>query len=161
MLVSCRWQLGCGLGAIGLAAASSGASEVLLTDAESANLDNVHEAATATGLEAAVSTEVFDWSVTDQVEALCARDEPFDVVMAADVLYDEAAPRLVCRVLDALLQKEGALALIADPEKRAFRTAFDIACTELGLKVREGPMPGPPEADAMRLLSVSRINAMA
>lgn len=61
-------ELGCGLGAVGLAAAGSKAKEVLLTDADSA--------------------------VLQQVADLVARDRPFDLVLAADVLYAEAAPSL-------------------------------------------------------------------
>ena len=147
-------ELGCGLGAIGLAAAASGATEVLLTDAEQAFLECASDAAAATGLAGSISTRVFDWAHKDQgVDDIVDQDEPFDLVVAADVLYDSAAPELVASLVDKLLRTPGAKALIADPVQRTYRTAFDIACSSRGLKLDAGPLPGP---DSMRLLSVTR-----
>ena len=151
-------ELGCGLGAIGLAAAASGAAEVLLTDAEPTVLECVEEAAVATGVAENVKTQVFDWSDHEQRADLQARARPFDLLLAADVLYDEASPDLVASLIAALLPSAESEALIADPQQRTYRTAFDIACTERGLRMEEGPLPGP---EGMRLLSVSKTRAMA
>ena len=152
-------ELGCGLGAVGLAAASSQAREVVLTDADEAVLECAAEAAVTTGLDRNVRTRVFDWADSSQVEELVENDEPYDLILAADVLYGEPAPDLVASVLNVLLQKQPtAQALIADPVNRTLRTAFAIACAARGLRLAEGPMPG---MEGMRLLSVSKQGYMA
>jgi len=149
--------LACGLGAVGLAAAGSKAKEVLLTDADGAVLECAAEAAAATGLaNGVVATRVFDWADAEHRAAIACRDEPFDLFLASDVLYDAAAPQAMAALLDALLIAPGAQALIADPTCRTYRTAFIMAAADRGLKVVEGPLPGP---EAMQLLSVARKHA--
>lgn len=146
-------DLDTGLGLVGLAAAAH-AKEVLATDDDGAVLECAETAAVATGLTENFVTQVFNWDDSEQVAKIVSRQEPFDLILAADVLYKEGAAQVVSSLLATLLKKQGSSALIADPENRAYRTAFDIACDEKGLKVSEGPLPGQKK---MRLLYVKRM----
>ena len=111
-------ELGCGLGLPGLAAAVGGARATLT--------DWAPEAIVAAGDNAArndVAIEAFvcDWRAP---EVLVAR-APWDVVLLADVLYEE---RNVAPLL-ALLPRLGAEVLLADPG-RATAQPFLAAATE-------------------------------
>ena len=77
-------ELGCGLGVPSIAAARAGA-EVLATDACSEALELVRRNSQANGVR--VETGTIDWAAPD---ALASR-APFDLVLAADVLYEEAS----------------------------------------------------------------------
>lgn len=97
-------ELGCGLGVPSLAAARAGAT-VLATDGCPEALDLVARNARENGLE--VDTAHVDWDAT---EDLAARG-PFDLVLAADVLYEEAGISL----LPSLLPRLGREVWLADP----------------------------------------------
>ncbi|MBN1528915.1 MAG: 50S ribosomal protein L11 methyltransferase [Thermoleophilaceae bacterium] len=97
-------ELGCGLAAPGIAAALGGA-RVLATDMDDEALELVGRNARLNGVE--VETAVVDWSEPD---ALAARG-PFDLVLAADVLYERAA---VAQLL-ALLPRLAPEAWLAEP----------------------------------------------
>jgi predicted nicotinamide N-methyase len=97
-------ELGCGLGLPSLVAARAGAT-VLATDGCEEALDLLARNAQENGL--ALETATVDWE--DAGELVVRR--PFDLVLAADVLYEEAsvAPLL------ALLPRLGAEVWLADP----------------------------------------------
>jgi predicted nicotinamide N-methyase len=97
-------ELGCGLGLPSLAAARAGA-RVLATDSdpEAVALVEANARDNGIGLEAMA----VDWRVAD---ALVAR-RPFDLILAADVLYERPH---VDSLLD-LLPRLGRKACIADP----------------------------------------------
>lgn len=97
-------ELGCGLGVPGLVAARAGAA-VLATDDDPDALDLVERNARANGLT--VATARLEWSAGDE---LVARG-PFDLVLAADVLYEQASVPLLL----ALLPRLGGEVLLADP----------------------------------------------
>jgi predicted nicotinamide N-methyase len=101
-------ELGCGLGAPSLAAARGGA-RVLATDADPEALELLQWNARANGIE--VETEIVDWS---EPEKLVSRG-PFDLVLAADVLYERPS---VANLLE-LLPRLAPEALIADPGRPA------------------------------------------
>ena len=101
-------ELGCGLGVPSLAAARGGA-EALATDSAPEVLALVQQSARENGLR--VDTAQVDWRTAD---ALIARG-PFDLVLAADVLYEEdAVPALL-----ALLPRLGREVWLADPGRPA------------------------------------------
>lgn len=109
-------ELGCGLGVPSLAAARGGAS-VLATDSAPEALSLVSRSAAANRLR--VATACVDWRSAD---ALVARG-PFDVVLAADVLYEEeAVPALL-----ALLPRLGREVWLADPGRPAFHAFLEEA----------------------------------
>lgn len=146
-------ELGCGLGAVGLAAAAAGASEVLLTSPDKAVLKCAAQAAEETGKEH-ISSAWLDWSMPGESDVM-AREEPFDLIMAADVLHDDSDPVEIAQLLDQVMWP-GSCCLIADPVQRSKRPAFKKACAVVGLKVTEGPLPIPSEESEVRLLCCTR-----
>jgi predicted nicotinamide N-methyase len=101
-------ELGCGLGAPSLAAARRGAV-VLATDADPEALELLER--NARGNDVSVETALIAWS---HAEELVSRG-PFDLVLAADVLYERPS---VADLLD-LLPRLAPKALIADPGRPA------------------------------------------
>jgi predicted nicotinamide N-methyase len=97
-------ELGCGLGVPSLVAARAGA-EVLATDRCAEALDLLEQNARENGLS--LATARVEWGASDR---LVARG-PFDVILAADVLYERAsvAPLL------SLLPRLGREVWLADP----------------------------------------------
>src|SRR3954447_19570294 len=97
-------ELGCGLGLPSLVAARAGA-DVLATDADEEALELLERNARENGLS--VETARIEWEAPEE---LVARG-PFDVVLAADVLYERAsvAPLL------SLLARLGGEVWLADP----------------------------------------------
>ena len=109
-------ELGCGLALPSLAAARAGA-EVLATDSAAEALALVARNARAN--ELSVATEVVDWTEPD---ALVGR-APFDLVLAADVLYESAS----VGALLSLLPRLAPLAWIADPGRSVAEAFFEQA----------------------------------
>ena len=110
-------ELGCGLALPSFAAALAGA-DVLATDWAQEALDLVARNAAANGI--LVETALLDWSV-GQLQL-----PPFDVVLAADVLYEERNAMPLLQLLDASVV-EGGYALVADPGRRHAAAFFAAA----------------------------------
>jgi predicted nicotinamide N-methyase len=107
-------ELGCGLGAPSVVAARSGAA-VLATDGAA---DAVAFAAHALALnEVVADVAIVDWAA--QGEALVELG-PFDVLLAADVLYTRANVETALRLWPRLLADDGVLRL-ADPQRAGTR----------------------------------------
>lgn len=100
------------------------------------------------------SSAVLDW--TDVAAWPAGR---FDVVVAADVLYDaDAAPRLA-EVTSRVMASGGdgstrAMGIFSDPGNRSHRGDFADRAAALGLETVEADFPGHPE---MRLVQVTRV----
>jgi predicted nicotinamide N-methyase len=105
-------ELGCGLGLPSLAAARAGAT-VLATDVDPDALALLERNARANGVE--VETAVVDWT---EPAALLER-APFDLVLAADVVYERES----VEPLLALLPRLAPAAWVASPQ-RAPASAF-------------------------------------
>jgi predicted nicotinamide N-methyase len=103
-------ELGCGLGVPSIAAARAGAS-VLATDESPEALELVAQSARSNGVR--VETAVTDWANASPVELL--ERAPFDLVLAADVLYERSA---VAQLL-SLLPRLAPVAWLADPGRPA------------------------------------------
>jgi predicted nicotinamide N-methyase len=101
-------ELGCGLAVPSIAAARGGAS-VLATDAEPEALALAGRNAEANGVR--VETALAEWSSP----ASLLESAPFDLVLAADVLYERPA---VATLLD-LLPRLAPRVLLADPGRPA------------------------------------------
>ena len=101
-------ELGCGLAVPSIAAARAGAT-VLATDMDAEALPLVARNAGAN--EVQVETAVVDWAQPDEL----VKRAPFDLVLAADVLYERAsvAPML------SLLPRLAPEAWLADPGRPA------------------------------------------
>jgi predicted nicotinamide N-methyase len=102
-------ELGCGLAIPSIAAARAGAI-VLATDAEPEAVELVERNARLNGVE--VEAAVVDWTSATATEELAARG-PFDLALAADVLYERPT---VARML-TLLPRLAPIAWLADPSR--------------------------------------------
>jgi predicted nicotinamide N-methyase len=109
-------ELGCGLGVPSLAAARAGA-RVLATDAEPEALELVELSARENGLD--VETARADWGAPGD---LVARG-PFDLVLAADVLYEEESVVPLLSVLPRL----GREVWLSDPGRQPARGFLERA----------------------------------
>jgi len=107
-------ELGCGLGVPSLAAARGGAA-VLATDSDAEALDLVERNARENGLE--VETVPVDWADPDEL----IERAPFDLVLAADVLYERPSVAQLLEFLPSLARE----ALIADPGRPAAEAFFE------------------------------------
>jgi predicted nicotinamide N-methyase len=101
-------ELGCGLAVPSLVAARAGAA-VLATDADPEALALVARNARANGVR--LETAAVDWAEPDELVARA----PFDLVLAADVLYERAG---VAQLL-SLLPRLAPEAWLADPGRPA------------------------------------------
>ncbi|MFL5865810.1 MAG: class I SAM-dependent methyltransferase [Thermoleophilaceae bacterium] len=101
-------ELGCGLALPSLAAARAGAS-VLATDVSEEALTLAERNARANGLT--IETAAVDWAEPDEL----VRRSPFDLVLAADVLYERPS---VASLLD-LVPRLAPETWLADPGRPA------------------------------------------
>jgi len=120
-------ELGCGIGLVTTAAMRAGIS-VLATDYYEPALEFTR-ANTCGNLSREAPTRIVNW-----------RDLPsglgrFDLLLAADVLYEREYAALLPRVFDKLLEFDGR-AVIADPG-RVSTPAFLYGCKMAGFKVLE------------------------
>jgi predicted nicotinamide N-methyase len=109
-------ELGCGLAVPSIAAARAGA-DVLATDACGEALALVGRNARLNGVR--VETARVDWTAPTELLARA----PFDLLLAADVLYERAA----VAALLSLVPRLAAQALLADPGRPAARTFVEHA----------------------------------
>ncbi|MBX2991132.1 MAG: methyltransferase domain-containing protein [Bacteroidetes bacterium] len=103
-------ELGCGLGLAGIAAAQAGAI-VTFSDYETDALDfvryNVQRNLPAHVVESSIDVIQFDWRRPPLLE-------PFDVVIAADVVYEQRMFAAIKHVLSLLLAPNG-IAVMTEP----------------------------------------------
>ena len=118
-------ELGCGLGVPSLAAARGGAG-VLATDSAPEALELVARSARANALR--VETAVVDWAEPGDL----VRRAPFDLVLAADVLYERPS---VAQLL-SLLPRLAPLALLADPGRPAAEAFLEQASRHWRVETR-------------------------
>jgi predicted nicotinamide N-methyase len=118
-------ELGCGLAAPSIAAARAGAV-VLASDACADALALVARNAQANGVS--VETAIVDWAEPGEL----LRRGPFDLVLAADLLYERAsvAPLL------ALLPRLAPEVLLADPGRPAAGAFLEQAARRWSIETR-------------------------
>jgi predicted nicotinamide N-methyase len=109
-------ELGCGLGVPSIAAARAGAT-TLATDTSSEALTLLARNARANGVS--VETARVDWAKPDELVGRA----PFDLVLAADVLYERANVALLLRLLPLL----GSRIWLADPGRPAAEVFLEHA----------------------------------
>lgn len=122
-------ELGCGLGVPSIVAARGGA-RVVATDWSADALDAVQ--ANAALNDTAVRTLKADWRRPDALLA-CG---PFDLVLAADVLYEQ---RLV-EPLHAVLVALGAPVLLTDPGRATADAFYALSATGFDRTERRDPV---------------------
>ena len=118
-------ELGCGVGFSSLVAAGLG-YETVATDYYAEALEFVEVNAELNGLTT-LSTSLLDW------RAPPAELGTFDVVTAADVLYERPNVPLVAAMFDRFMKLDG-VGYCTDPQRGA-ASGFADDCRKLGLKV--------------------------
>ena len=125
-------EIGCGLGLPSIAAARAGAS-ILATDGSPEAVAFAAHSLALNEVEGEVA--LVDWAT--QGDVLAARG-PWDLVLAADVLYLQANVELALRLLPRLVTPDG-LVLLADPGRAgardflaAARASFTLRTTHHG-----------------------------
>jgi predicted nicotinamide N-methyase len=118
-------ELGCGLAVPSIAAARAGAA-VLATDSCAEAVTLVARNAHANDVR--IETATVDW--TDPEELV--RRAPFDLVLAADVLYERASVALLLSLLPRLAPE----AWLADPGRPAARAFLEQAVRRWPVKTR-------------------------
>jgi len=123
-------ELGCGLGLPSIAAARAGA-DVLATDGAS---DAVAFTAHSLALNELVGEVAqVDWGA--QGDALAARG-PWDLVVAADVLYLQANVEIALQLIPRLVAPDGEIRL-ADPRRAAAREFLAAARATFTVRTRD------------------------
>jgi len=133
-------ELGCGLGLPSLAAADR-ATRVVATDWAPEAVELV--AANAARNRLSVTTAVLRWNAGGDDLGT------FDLVLAADVLYEERNAGPLLRLLERVVAAAGE-ALIADPGRRHAAAFFDRAREE-GWSTEEIAVAGLPRGRIVRL----------
>jgi predicted nicotinamide N-methyase len=119
-------ELGCGLAVPSIVAARAGA-EVLATDSDSDALELVIQNARANDVELATAT--IDWAEPDEL----IKRGPFDLALAADVLYERANVALLLKLLPQLAPE----ARLADPGRPAAAAFLEQARSRWSVETRE------------------------
>ena len=120
-------ELGCGLGLSAVCAALAGAERVHATDREEPALHFAAHNAATNGVGDRVSTGQLDWAEASTAEL----DAPYDVVLAADVIYDESAAALLHGLLPTLVKPHGGVLLLADNADRPYKAERRTALLDL------------------------------
>ena len=120
-------EIGCGLGLPSLVAARAGAA-VLATDGSPEAVVFTAHSLALNELDGEVA--LVDWA--EQGDALAARG-PWDLVLAADILYLQANVELALRLLPRLVTPDG-LVLLADPGRAGARDFLAAARASFSLR---------------------------
>lgn len=141
-------ELGCGLGATATAALDAGASLLAADCFDEALLFTRYNALRNTGQ--APRTVLLDWR-TEAGRAACLAAAPFDVLLAADVLYEQENLDPLLALVPDLLVPDGVFWL-AEPGRRVSQ-AFVAAARERGWHddVRVYERAWPPDGDTVRV----------
>ena len=131
-------ELGCGLGACGLACGMHGAAEVLLTDVP--KMQRLLEYNIASNLPvmpetAWVHSAVLDWTAilpagSHWRSSCCARQ--WDVILGSDLVYDERLFEPLWRTLDALAGPKTLIILALPKRKRSAPSNGDDSAADGG-----------------------------
>jgi len=140
-------ELGCGIGLPAIAAAAAG-YEALATDYYAEALEFTEANAQRNGVEG-VDSRLVDWRrLPDDLGV-------FDLVVAADVLYEKPQAALVVTVIEQCLA-EGGLAIVTDPGRRTADALLEI-CRQRGLSAELAERVPTTDAGAALHVSVFEI----
>ncbi|MBA3579012.1 MAG: methyltransferase domain-containing protein [Gemmatimonadaceae bacterium] len=140
-------ELGCGSGLCACAAALSG-FDVLATDYYDDAL-RFTELNTRVNAGSAAKTMHVDWS------AIPADVGTFDVVLAADVMYEPRYPAMVASAIERLMAA-GGQAIVADPGRIAFPD-FIAECSARGLAITDEDVRAFRSGEIQQTITIYRI----
>ena len=109
-------EIGAGLGLCSICAALAGAAAVVATDGDASAVSFATANAAQNDVQHLMRAAQLDWSQPDE---FAASEEFFDVVLAADVIYDESAARMISKLLHARVLP-GGLVLLTDNADRPY-----------------------------------------
>jgi predicted nicotinamide N-methyase len=141
-------ELGCGLGAPSVVAAARGAGVTATDAAPEAVVFTAHNLA-LNDLEGEVAQ--LDWRDANALEA----GAPWDLVIAADILYLRHNVEALARVLPELVGRTG-VALIADPRRAGGRDFLAASRGRFRLETHEPPEHGRVALHRLRPRTGSR-----
>lgn len=141
-------EVGAGLGLASICAALAGAAAVVTTDVEPDAVAFAEANAAENGVGDLVCGEVLDWSAPQ-----ASSGGMFDVIIAADVVYDEVALRHLARLLHGRVAKAGGLVLLADNADRPYESRRRSALLELCCEQGEFQAVGAEESTRVSLSS--------
>jgi predicted nicotinamide N-methyase len=128
-------ELGCGGAALPSIVAALGGARVLATDHSSDAVALTERNAARNG--ASLDTAVCSWA--DPLPAVS--DAPWNLVLAADVLYERRNAEMLLRLLPTLVGRRGSV-LIADPGRPPSERFFEEASRGFEISTNEaGPTP--------------------
>lgn len=138
-------EIGCGLGLAGLACARAGTSSTVCSDMDATVLGTVLESASLNGLQQ-VSTLQLDWSqlppsAGELLGALGGSAEtffPFDLVVGADVVYEEGHAASLLQAAERLLSEGCAGEVLLVMGSPAHRDGVAALCRRL--EIDEGSL---------------------
>lgn len=120
-------ELGAGLGAPGLVAASRG-FKVTLSDYEQRILDFQRVSAAASGLK--VECRFVDWTKPPALE-------PFDTIIGAEILFREELLSPLLKLFDRLLAPDGTIYLAHDLRRKTLYSFLDKAQGDYTIKAKK------------------------
>jgi predicted nicotinamide N-methyase len=140
LVKGCRvLDIGSGLGLCGIAAAASGAKEVLLVDRDAAMLARAEEGAGLNTMAgSSFKTKVVDWN---KIPTWPAKGS-FDVILGADILNDQSIVQPLAKLLEHVAAPDAARVLVADPIKRKQRNAMMEAMANVEFASEMSAIPG-------------------
>ncbi|KAL9083216.1 MAG: hypothetical protein Q9165_008622 [Trypethelium subeluteriae] len=139
-------ELGSGTGLVGIAAAAVLGTGVVLTDTAEivegnlgANVEaNRKVVEEVVGSRAVTETAVLDWNEPERARL---PEERFEVVLAADCVYEKEHPRMLARTVSRWLSRTGdAVFVVESPVREGFRWEMEMLREEMesiGLEIRE------------------------
>ena len=147
-------EIGAGLGLVGNSALKAGAEQVVMCDYDGDVLNLAKRSAVVNNpVDPSMGKTLhLDW-MNISSEFCADSSQKFDVIIAADVLYDEQSVECVANVIHRSIKK-GGMCLVCDPEQRQHRNYFADAALEFGLETVEADFPGH---ENMRLVQVTRV----
>ncbi len=132
-------EIGCGLGVVGIVAASFG-HRVTMTEYDQNALDFARANAELNGVEKALEIVALDWN-DPQMEGV------FDCIVGSEVIYSERDYQPIQRLLNTYLVPEGEIILVEGVRKtsmeffRQMQPLFEVKGQKLTLRSREEEIP--------------------
>eukprot|EP00039_Didymoeca_costata_P029814 m.26525 g.26525 ORF g.26525 m.26525 type:complete len:322 (-) comp7805_c0_seq1:133-1098(-) len=126
-------ELGCGVGLNGIACAKMGCASVVLTDYEDSILQNTQRNVESNNVVNVASVSKLDWRSISHTESENSErvvpEKDFDIVIAADVIYDEWQASVLPKVIRNFLKPNGRQDVISNNENDGLNPTLEHSNT--------------------------------